>query len=37
MDEIVLFVKDVANKYGKHEKDRSVYAGESSEESFFRK
>ena len=34
MDEIVLLVKNVANKCGKHKKDRSVYAGESSEESF---
>ena len=34
MDEIVLLVRDVLNKYGKYEEDSSVYVGESSEESF---
>ena len=34
MDEIVLLVRDVPNKYGKYEEDSSVYVDESSEESF---
>ena len=34
MDEIVLFVKDVANKYGNDQKNSLIYAGESSEKVF---